>query len=113
MWLFLSDAFLSIVTDRNNPDHLLVRARQAGDIEHVFPSAQVQHTPDHDYAYRTSLPRAEVAAVIAAQVAGIRYPNFKNSVTDPDRHRYYFEAYNAMCDFGQRDHLFKQLTLPY
>lgn len=112
MWLFLSNAFLSIVTDRDNPDHLLVRARQTGDIERVFPSAKVRHTPNHDYAYRASLPRAEVAAVIAAQIEGIQYPNFKNSVTDPDRHRYYYEAYSAMYDFGRHDP-FKQLSLPY
>ena len=102
MWLFLSDAFLSIVADNGNPERLLVRARQAGDIEQVFPSAQVSHTPDHDYAYRAFLPRAEVAAAIAAQVQTIQYPNFKNSVADPDRHARYFNAYTAMLGLGRQ-----------
>ena len=41
MWLCLNDAFLSIVALPGHPDELLVRARIAGDIERLFPAAQV------------------------------------------------------------------------
>lgn len=42
MWLFLDRSFLSIV-DKGDPSGqtLVVRARQRGDIEAVFPDAQV------------------------------------------------------------------------
>ena len=32
MWIYLNDAFLSIVADRDDPSRLLVRGRFAGDI---------------------------------------------------------------------------------
>ena len=43
MWLFTSKSFLSVVADKENPkgDRLLVRSRIAGDIEEVFPTAQM------------------------------------------------------------------------
>ena len=56
MWVFLNDAALSIVAQRERPDCLLVRGRVAGDIEAVFPKAHVTVTPDADYRYRASVP---------------------------------------------------------
>ena len=41
MWIFLTDAFLSIVDKDGDGTTLLVRARRAGDIERVFPGAEV------------------------------------------------------------------------
>lgn len=102
MWIFLNDSFLSIVSHRDQPDMLLVRARHPGDIEAVFYGAQVTHTPGNDYHYRVVLPRSEVGRVLAARVEGIDYGNFKNSVRDDERHTFYFRAYNAMLSFGQQ-----------
>lgn len=93
MWLYLNDAFLSMVSDRNDPDRLLVRARRKGDIEAVFPDAAVDHTPTHDYPYRARVERHEVAASIADRLAAIDYPNFKDSVRDPYRHAVYAQAW--------------------
>lgn len=83
MWVFFNDAFLSIVEYNDDPDFLLVRARSEGDIERVFPEAEVSKTPDADYLYRTVLRRAEVAAAIAQRALDINYPNFKNSIKNP------------------------------
>ena len=43
MWLFTSKTFLSVVADKDQPDgpKLLVRSRVQGDIEEVFPDADV------------------------------------------------------------------------
>ncbi len=101
MWLSLSDSFLSIVALEGptaDPRQLLIRARVAGDIERVFPSAMVTHTPQHDYAYRTILPRTMVAAALAAAVKAIDYANFKNSVPDQARHDAYLACWIAMHD---------------
>jgi hypothetical protein len=42
MWIVLSDAFLSVVADKDEPSgpRLLVPARRQGDIERVFPEAE-------------------------------------------------------------------------
>jgi len=99
MWVSLSDSFLSIVALEGpaaDPAQLLVRARVAGDIERVFPTAKVTHTPRSDYAYRTTLPRTMVANALVAAVEAIDYTNFKNSVPDQARHDAYFECWEAM-----------------
>ena len=41
MWIQFNNAFLSIVENRNNKLELLVRARVKGDIEKIFPDADV------------------------------------------------------------------------
>ena len=86
MWIFLNDAFLSIVDKGGDGSTLLVRARQEGDIRRVFPNAEVTRTPGHDYLYRARIGRDEVAQAMAEAVKAITYPNFKGSVKDPLRH---------------------------
>jgi hypothetical protein len=88
MWIFLSDSFLSVVADNQDPngDRLLVRARRDGDIERVFPDAQTSYTENADYAYRAWMPRNDVAKAMAKQAMNINYTNFKDSIPDQDYH---------------------------
>ena len=68
MWLFTSKTFLSVVADKDQPDgpKLLVRSRVQGDIEEIFPEADVKENSNGDYRFRvwmvlsdkTSLKRA-------------------------------------------------------
>jgi hypothetical protein len=101
MWLFLSSAYLSIVQDKSNPKHLLVRARRRGDIERVFNTKRVRETPEGDYRFRASIPRAIVADTIRAAVAGVAYDNFKSSVEDLDRHEAYLDVWAHMLDWQE------------
>lgn len=80
MWIFLSNAFMSIVEDRQVRGNLLVRARYPNHIKNVFPKAKVSKSLDRDYAFRTSLPRETVSQVIADRVMSIDYSNFKDTV---------------------------------
>ncbi|GAB4481868.1 MAG: hypothetical protein OHK0044_30610 [Burkholderiaceae bacterium] len=82
MWICLSDAFYSIVAHRSRPGHLLVRARRQGDIERLWPDADVSDTPAADYRYRAIVPADRVAHAIAGAVRSIDYGNFKASVHD-------------------------------
>ena len=103
MWIFLTDSFLSIV-DKGDQTHgtLLVRARRSGDIERVFPEAQVIEGAGTDYRYRARIPRDQVADAIAESVRNIKYGNFKNQVAEKDRHDAYFEVWRAMNRFQER-----------
>lgn len=103
MWVFLSNAFLSIVAHRDKPDVLLVRARARPDIKRVFPAARVTTLATADYRYRAEISREVVAAAIADQVLGIDYPNFKNSVSEDPRHDAYVSVWTAMMRFQNRD----------
>lgn len=98
MWIFLGNAFLSVVADRNDPggSRLLVRARREGDIERVFPEADVVITPAADYRCRAWLPRQRVIAVMQQQLQELSYANFKSSI--PDGEYAYHDA--AMAVWG-------------
>jgi hypothetical protein len=105
MWVFLSDAMLSIVEDRDDARRLLVRARLPGDLERVFITAEVVETPVADYRYRASILRSEVAEAMDREVEAIDYDNFKDSVDDADRHRAYLQVGGAMWRAQHRAHV--------
>jgi len=91
MWVFLKDAFFSIVEDRNDRGgRLMVRARFPGDIERHFPGVEViDHAPgEADYRFRAFIDRQRVVGVIADQVAGIGYVDFKSQVSPDENLRY-------------------------
>lgn len=97
MWLSLSRSFLSVVDKAVAPDCLLVRARRPGDIENYFPNAVVKKTIGNDYLFRAEIKREEVAAVVAAEIMGITYDNFKNSVDDRRLHDAYAGVWHTMA----------------
>ena len=99
MWIFTKDAFISIVDKGAKPGDLMVRGRADGDIQRVFPNAKVVKGAGTDYLFRASIPRQEVADVIARQIMDINYPNFKGATTEDDRHDAYFGAWRSMMAF--------------
>jgi hypothetical protein len=111
MWIFLSNAFLSIVehhpkrlgkNDRSN--YLLVRARFRDDIQRVLPGVQIKHGSGTDYAFRAVVRRERVEQAIADAIAMIDYDNFKNSVGESDRHNTYLRVWNVMKTAQDRKH---------
>lgn len=100
MWIFTSNSFLSIVAHKDLPDVRLVRARKAGDIEKVFPDAEVWTDPNADYHFRALVPKQKVAVVLAAEVLDIEYGNFKSSVPDEDRLAALHDVWGVMQKWG-------------
>ncbi len=96
MWILMNDSMLSVVRHNTLPDTLLVRARLAGDIEQVFPSAQVAENGGSDYRFRASVPEQEVAEAVRRRVLDIDYGNFKSSVPEPKRHQAYFKVWDVL-----------------
>ena len=112
MWIFLNNSFISIVeyqpAQEDVRDHLLVRARANGDIEAFLLGASTEKAKDWtrecsvftdnaaDYHYRLIAPKWLVAECLVTQVGNIDYPNFKNSVSDSERHDAYMSVWSAM-----------------
>ena len=104
MWVFLSGSFLSVVDKGDKTGTtVLVRARHKGDIERVFPQAEVIEGGGTDYQYRARIDREAVALRMADEVRGIKYPNFKSTVKEHDRHDAYLGVWSAMYRFQQAD----------
>jgi hypothetical protein len=90
MWISLSDGFLSVVADENDPARLLIRARRQKDLEaFVGMNVQLDHTPNADYGWRTFISREVFKRLMVDRIDGINYTNFKNSVKDEDLHDLY------------------------
>jgi hypothetical protein len=112
MWIFLNDAFLSIVTPRTHDvpkplrgrDLLLVRARKRGDIQRVFPSVRVTRTPNRDYAFRAFVPRPRVIDAIGQRLLDMEYGNFKDSVANDERHSAYSKVWSVMYSYQHNDY---------
>ncbi len=100
MWLFTSLGMLSVVQAATDKNTLVVRSREAGVIERLFPAAEVVQTVGRDYLYRTRLPRAEVAQFVADYVMNIGYGNFKDSIpmAREGYHNACFKVWQNMAD---------------
>ena len=104
MWVFLNDAFLSIVQPPGPGRDLLVRARFKLDIQTIFPDAAVTETPTRDYRYRATISRKAVEKAMADEVRRITYGNFKGSVADRKRHDDYLKVWGVMNAAQEREH---------
>lgn len=102
MWLFLNDAFVSIVRDRNDAGRVCVRARNRAHLERLFPADRILETSDADYACRVFVDKEVVADIVARRVRQIDYGNFKSSVGDDALHRLYQELWCAQAQYQAR-----------
>lgn len=85
MWIVTRGAFLSIVSKDCAAHQLLVRARRPGDVEKLFPDAEVAEGVGSDYRCRAVVNREEVAEALRKEVYALDYGNFKNEVARHDR----------------------------
>ncbi|OAN52989.1 hypothetical protein A6A04_14835 [Paramagnetospirillum marisnigri] len=97
MWIFLNNAFLSVVAEKGRPDVLKVRGRFPGDIEKAFPEAKVTEGAGTDYRFRALVDREHVAQVMADAVRAIKATNFKDSVDQGWRHDLYLGVWGVMA----------------
>lgn len=104
MWIFLSDAMLSIVEKPGDAKAgmLTVRGRIKGDIEKVFPEAKVTVGGGTDYRFRATITREKVVQAMHDQVMGVSYSNFKSTVMDRGRHDAYLRVWQAMFTFQEQ-----------
>lgn len=101
MWIMLSDCFFSIVRKDCARDELLVRARRRGDIEKLWPGAEVTKYDRSDYLFRAKIKIPYVIAALNGEVHRINYDNFKDSVKDDDLHDAYMRVWVAMAEIQE------------
>jgi hypothetical protein len=102
MYVFLPDAFVAIDEHEREPRLLIIRARIRGDIERLFPEADVVETIDRDYRFATSLPRERVAQVIGLRTAKLNYAHFFDAIKDEDRKQAYIQVWATMYEEQNR-----------
>lgn len=96
MWIFLNDAFLSVVQPEPQfvpprflgQNVLMIRARRKVDLINAFGrKVQITETPDRDYRWRTYMVRSDFAAFVHEAAMSIDYDNFKDSIDPKDKQR--------------------------
>jgi len=106
MWIFMNDAFISVVApsaadleiggERPDADLLSVRARRRGDLTAVFGNDfPIIRIVNRDYPYRTFCTRQRIAQIVADRICEIDYGNFKDSVPDKSRAGVYMSVWAA------------------
>ena len=113
MWIFLSDAFVSIVEDNKCADLVLVRARREKHLQN-FLTAEIEdvnidwavknardncieETAGRDYRWRVTLRKDVLSQLMVAHTSNINYPNFKDSIRSD---RYHSIASNVWREAG-------------
>ena len=79
MWLFTETGFLSAVRHSENPDALIVRARDEVSLWGLAEDAQspIVATPEHDYPFRTTVSKDLFTEWVLEQVSNLDYTNYK------------------------------------
>jgi hypothetical protein len=79
MWLFTSEGFVSVVAHNEEPDSLLVRARDEDSLLSLVEAtgATLRHTPSNDYPYRIEVLRTAYSVWVANQILELDYINYK------------------------------------
>ena len=98
MLIFTRHAFISIVDHPQDDRFLVVRGRIAGDIESMFPEAEVFERPGADYRFQANIARDRVSQRVAAQVKEVHYESFESSIEDSDRRQSYIQVWSAMYE---------------
>ena len=100
MWLFTETGFLSAVRHSENPDVLIVRARDEESLRGLSVAAQTQivATPEHDYPFRTMVSKDLFAEWVLEQVSNLNYLNYKGHMWEerPHFHRALSDVWVAM-----------------
>jgi len=82
MWLYFDDAFVSVVTHREDANVVLVRSRWKAHINKLFPKAVVKYLPKADYPYRAEILKKDFSAMLARKTEEMLYTNFKYALKE-------------------------------
>jgi hypothetical protein len=80
MWVFTSTGFVSAVSHRDEPDLVVVRARDRASLTPLIERTGADLNPwtSWDYAFRIVVERTVFARWLAEQADAIDYANFKD-----------------------------------
>lgn len=105
MWVFLNDAFVSVVKDTQKKDGLMIRARLATDLQNAFGiDVEIIETTHTDYRFRTFMDKNAFKEFMSNRIDEIEYTNFKNSIDNNDtiRKDAYMGVWAEMDDLQER-----------
>jgi hypothetical protein len=95
MWVVTEKGrFYAAVQDWDHPDLIRVRTRTRGDM--MVTGFRFTCTPENDYSFLATVPRADWTAFLADAANHIDYPSLKGTVRDHKRHGILVECWAAL-----------------
>lgn len=91
MWIYTRGGFVSVRASAFDQGSVVLRfrtLRHADSFAHRCGIDTIVTSDDSDYRYRFEVSRRTLADVLAKEVDGIDYPNFKASVEEADDENY-------------------------
>lgn len=90
MWIFTNKGMLSVVRHREKKDYFLVRARERGVLEKLFPKhkGKYEENNEADYRFRLNVQEGDFYDFMIHAAQNINYDNFKNSIP-PEKELYH------------------------
>ena len=97
MWLFTETGFLSAVAHFEDPEVLVVRAREETSLRRLSVAAEtaIVATPANDYPFRIHVGRDVFAEWLLEQVSSLNYTNYKSHMVQTRGHEF-TEALHAV-----------------
>ena len=116
MWLFTETGFYSAVVGKDNPDQIVVRARDRDDLVRLLDIYSSEDLPildeGGDYPHRVVMDRETWAQIVTYTALDIDYTNFKDrvhAVQGPDRAHTYLRVWSALLDLEKNGRCFEAL----
>jgi len=90
MWLFTETGFLSAVAHFEDPEVLVVRAREETSLRRLSVAAEtaIVATPANDYPFRIHVGRDVFAEWLLEQVSSLNYTNYKSHMVQTRGHEF-------------------------
>lgn len=106
MWLFTKNGYYSIVQDSYcKHDEVVIRARVEKDLIDLMKEASINYaltkTPYADYKFRIIIKKEDLKKFINDYIDKLDYNNFKNSIKDKRRSRYYGNIWAELFEMGE------------
>lgn len=92
MWIFTKLGFVSAVLDKDDPDTMMVRARERTHLETLLPGRPIVELSPADYPFRAFMPKAEFVEWLTKQAEAIDYPDFKSAIPHGPISDTYYQA---------------------
>lgn len=100
MWIFLNNAFVSIVSKGEDCNKLCVRARRRRDLKELFPDANIIEGVGTDYCFRVFVEREAVASIICSRIESLFYENFCE-MRDKELYRSYNQVWSIINELDK------------
>jgi hypothetical protein len=108
MWLFSETGFVSAVMDEDNPDQIVVRARDKKSLEPLAKFAGVKIVKLSrvtDYPHRVFVPRSKYAEWVLELIGKLEYTNYKSRVTETRGHDFADPLHDVWATMLQLEYL--------